>query len=104
MADTEFLKRRIAELTDQGKIIEAGWVGFRLQAIDPEAGKVQLEFGREAFFAGAQHLLASIMTVLDDGEEATERDLKRMDLISQELEIFITDYAKRHGLQEGSTH
>jgi hypothetical protein len=41
-----------------------------------------------AFMAGAQHLFSSIMTILDPEAEPTERDLKRMDLIDQELEAF----------------
>ena len=98
MADYEFLKRLHRELMDQGKIIEAGWVGLRLAAIPPEAGKQQLESMREAFFAGAQHLFASIMVGLDDDTEPTLNDLKRMDNIDVELKTFIAVFEKKHGL------
>ena len=43
---------------------------------------------RYAFMAGSQHLFASIMSILDPGDEPTEKDLKRMDLIAAELEVF----------------
>ena len=101
MADRDFLQRLERELTDQGKLIEAGWVGLRLAAIPDDAGKVQLEEMRNVFFAGAQHLFSSILTILEEGEEPTDADLKRMDLIQTELDGFIRDFTRRHGM-EGS--
>jgi len=98
MADPAHLRRLERELVDKGRLIEAGWVGLRIAAIPPDAGKVQLEEMRNAFFAGAQHLFASIMDVLDEGQEPTEADVARMGLISGELEVFYNDFCKRHGL------
>ena len=43
------------------------------------------------------------MSILDPGdEEPTENDLRRMSLISDELDRFLADYKLRHGLTEGS--
>jgi hypothetical protein len=98
MADREFLQRLERDLTDQGKLIEAGWIGLRLAAISPDAGKVQLEECRTAFFAGAQHLFSSIMSIMEEDKEPTETDLRRMGLISDELTGFYKDFAKKHGL------
>jgi hypothetical protein len=88
MSDPEYLKRLSVELTDKGKLIEAGWIGLRLALHLEDAPKVQLEEMKKAFFAGAQHLFSSIMTILDEDKEPTDADLKRMSLISDELDTF----------------
>lgn len=100
MADRAFLERLSRELTDQGKLIEAGWVGLRLATIPQDAPAIQLEEMRNAFFAGAQHLFTSIMTILDSGEEPTENDLNRMSAINNELKEFIEEFAKKHNLTD----
>jgi hypothetical protein len=38
------------------------------------------------------------MTVADPGEEPTPADMRRMQLISDELDKFIVDFKKKHGL------
>lgn len=101
--DRGFLRRLERELVDSGKLIEAGWVGLRLAAIPEDAGKTQLEEMRNAFFAGAQHLFGSIMGILDEDREPTEADLRRMSLISAELETFIRDFSRRHKMPGSQT-
>lgn len=102
MADRAHLERLSRELTDQGRLIEAGWISLRLAAIPLNAPPVQLEEMRNAFFAGAQHLFGSLMTILDPGEvEPTDQDLARMDLIDAELKAFIAEYSARKLLTEG---
>lgn len=76
------------ELTDQGRLIEAGFVGLRAMAISPTASAAQVADMRMAFMAGAAHLFASIVSVLEPGEEPTEADMARMDKIHDELERF----------------
>lgn len=86
------------KLVDNGQLIEAGWVSFKIMTIQPTAGEDQLCDMRAAFFAGAQHLFGSIMSMLDPGNEPTEKDLRRMQLISSELDAFVAtlkDLAKR---------
>lgn len=83
-------------LADEGLLIEAGWVGLKLVSVPENASEIQISEMRNAFFAGAQHLWGSIMTVLDPGSEETEADLKRMDLIDQELKRFIADFKAKH--------
>lgn len=92
------LNKLAKKFTAEGKLIEAGWVGLRMAAVDPRAGQLQLEEMRNAFFAGAQHLFGSIVSMMDPGEEPTEADLIRMDQIQAELETFIEDFKRRHGL------
>lgn len=78
-------------LADKGKIIEGGWTSFQHVAIPKAAPKEQHRDMRLAFFAGAQHLFASILMILEPGEEASEKDLNRMTLIHEELEAFTAE-------------
>jgi hypothetical protein len=77
------------KLTDDGKLIEAGWVSFRHLVVHPDAPPDQLREMRIAFFAGAQHLFASINSIMDEDAEPTDADLQRMQSISDELEAFV---------------
>ena len=97
MADA--LSKRFA---DEGRLIEAGWVALRVMAIPPDASEVQLREMRMAYMAGAQHLFASIMGVLDPDGEPTEDDMRRMELISDELDAFAREMNLRSSAAEGS--
>lgn len=96
MADRNHLERLHDELADSGKLIEAGWVGMRLACDLVDAPADQLREMRMAFFAGAQHLFGSIMTVLEPGDEPTDKDLARMDMIDKELKTFIADFSAKY--------
>lgn len=98
----EDLVRFAQELTAKGKLLEAGWLGFRLAVVPPDAPPIQLDEMRMAFFGGAQHLLTSIMTMLDPGAEETDADLERMNQIQAELAAFEHEFAQRHGLRPRS--
>lgn len=88
MADRAHLERLTKQLADEGKLIEAGWVAMRLVAIPLNAPANQLHEMRLAFMAGAQHLFGSMMGLLDPEPTVTLDDMRRMDLIHQELEAF----------------
>jgi hypothetical protein len=88
MADRAYLERLTKELADKGQVIESGWISLRLAAIPPDAPAPQLEEMHMAYMAGAQHLWASMMSVLDPGEEPTDADMRRMDLIAAELSAY----------------
>jgi hypothetical protein len=90
-------------LTDEGKIIEAGWASLKLMAIPKDASETQLQEMRTAFFAGAHHLFGSMMSFLEEGEEETENDLKRMDLVAKELAGFMADFKMKHMSAEPGT-
>ena len=95
---TDDLRNLEKRLIDAGKLIEAGWISLRIAAVSPDAGQVQLDEMRLAFFAGAQHLFGSIMRALDPDEEPTDADFRRMDQIYAELQTFLVEFRKRHGL------
>ena len=88
MADRAFLERLTRELADQGKLIEAGWVALRLNAISLNAPGEQLHEMRLAYMAGALHLFTCIVIMLDPGPEETPAEMARIELIHQELEAF----------------
>lgn len=103
---SEAEKRKIIDgitrtLIYEGKIIEAGWIGMRIQCIPDNAPEAQLDDMRAAFFAGAQHLFGSIMTALDPGDEMTDRDEFTMESISQELERFVEDFKRQQRAKKG---
>lgn len=101
MADKAHLERLSRELADKGKLIEAGWVGLRLAAVPLDAPAIQLEEMRNAFFAGAQHLFSSIMTIMEADREPTAKDLDCMNQIDRELKAFINDFSVRRLKTEG---
>lgn len=78
------------KLIDEGRIIEAGWRSFDLMVLPPTAPQVQRDEMRKAFFAGAQHLFASLVTAMDDGPE-TPDEMRRVELIDAELAGFAAE-------------
>lgn len=95
MADRQYLEQLSKRLADDGKLIEAGWMGLRASVIPPDAPAIQLQEMRMAFLAGAQHLFSSIMSILDPGTNPTKADLRRMDLIDRELNAFAEELKTR---------
>ncbi len=90
----EKVARKLTEdLADNGKIIEGGWLGYKSMVLPPSAGEIQSKETRMAFYAGAAHLYASILCVLEPGNEPSARDLDRMQLIHIELENFNQEMA-----------
>lgn len=90
------LQQLAIEAIERGLLIEAGWLALRIAALPVDAPAEQLADQRNMFFAGARHLFASIITILDPGTEPTEADLIRMDLIDAELKAFIIEFTAKH--------
>jgi hypothetical protein len=89
MADKAFLERMSREAADAGKLVEAGWLAMRIAIMPANCSPTQLTEMRKAYYFGAQHVFASIMTVLSPGEEITEEDLARMSKLNDELNAFL---------------
>jgi len=90
------------KLTDDGQIIAAGFASLRAMAMRPDVPELQLREMRMAFFAGAAHLFGSIMNIMDEGDEPTDRDMNRMSLIAAELEAFNRDIQTRYATSRGN--
>jgi hypothetical protein len=80
------------EAIERGLIIEAGWCGFQAMVLPKGAPPAQQRDMRMAFFAGAQHLLGSLMSCLDPGAEPTDADHRRLHLVKSELDEFVRQF------------
>lgn len=90
MADSrKVLEELSRKLADDGKLLEAGWVAFRIAALPQQLTADQLRAMRLAYMAGCQHLFGSMMTMMEEDREPTAADMKRMDLINNELNAFV---------------
>jgi hypothetical protein len=98
----EFIDELCKALTDKGQLIEAGWRSYELIVLDEHASDIQRKETRIAFFAGAQHLYSSIMSILEPGTEPTGNDLHRMAQIHEELEKFEKELRLRATPAEGN--
>lgn len=76
--------RIMSSMADDGMVIEGGWQALEAMVLT-QAVPAQREAMRFAYFAGAQHLFAALMAILDPGNDATERDLERIQRIAREL-------------------
>ncbi len=68
--------------------IGAEWRDYRARVIPLHAPPLQATECRRAFYAGAQALLALLLSVLEPGAEPTEADLRVMDEVAAELGAF----------------
>lgn len=83
------VERIVRAFADQGLLIQAGFFSYNALVIPKEAGPVQRAESRKAFFAGAQHLFRMLTgELLEEDEEPTDNDLKRIALIAAELDKF----------------
>jgi hypothetical protein len=78
----------MAEALKKQPSVKAGWESYQRMVLSPTAPDIQISECRLAFYAGATVLFYAIMASLDEGEEPTEADLKRMDNINEEIENF----------------
>lgn len=92
MADPGHLDRLHRDLVDRGLLMAAGWVALRLNYIPRDASRQQLDDMRHAFFAGAQHVFATVYHMLDDDREPTVDDLRRMTVIAGELDDWVKEF------------
>lgn len=92
----EFVDEVTKKLAEDGKLIEAGWVGYTMLVIPQSASPAQIEETRLAFFAGAQHLFGSLTTMMEPDAEPTEKDMARMHNIDRELKAFLEEFKNRH--------
>lgn len=88
----------LRDFTDRGKLIDAGFQALRFVSIPDDAPMIQVMEMRKAFFAGAQHLFASILSILEPGAEPTDKDLRRMSLIQTELDGFVEELKRTAGV------
>ena len=101
--ETEKLAAAITmKLAREGKILEGGWRAFELICVAENMPDVQRSDLRIAYYAGCQHLWASMMGIMDPGEEPTDADMRKMDLINREIEVVTLELKLRFNASKGS--
>lgn len=75
-------------LVDSGLPVEAGFQMFRKMFVQEGVPEDQLKDLKVCFFAGAEYLFGTLMSIMSPGDEVGEADLSRMDSINNELEPF----------------
>lgn len=83
--------REQTKLENEGRLIEAGFVGFAHKA-DPLLDNARREQARLAFFGGVMHLLS----LIDGAPPGDVDDL--MAVVMHELDGFNRALAQRHGV------
>lgn len=90
-------------LMDKKLLVKGGWALYRAQVMPHDVSDIQLRETRQAFYAGAQHVLACVMVSLDPGTEPTDDDLQRMDYLHEELEEFANEmFARQQSAPKGN--
>jgi hypothetical protein len=93
----ELVKLITERLFKEGKVIQAGFESYRIVAMNENAPPMQIRECRMAFFAGAQHLFASINSILTEDKEPTQVDLDNMTKIFDELAAFVKEISLEKG-------
>lgn len=70
--------------------LDTAWRSYAEMTMPVEAGTVQRQECRRAFYAGAKSFLNSIFE-MEAGDEPTDEDLKMMDGLAAELDQFYLD-------------
>jgi hypothetical protein len=87
MANDELIIEGGEEGPIKGTVIDSGWQLFKA-CFPPEMPPEQINAWRNCFFLGAQHMLSSVIVILDPEKEATEADLVKLDSIVGEMNDF----------------
>src|SRR3990167_3300965 len=95
-------QRLTKQLMDEGKLIESGFALFAHYVIPKDASQTQIREMRLAWMASAEHLFSSIMSALEPGEEPSDADMKRTDLIVKELDYWRAFLSERVHPVQGS--
>lgn len=86
----EIAQRVTEELAQDGKLILGGWQAFEiLSGLKTGGSELERSAMKNAYYSGAQHLFASIMNILEEGQEPTEGDLNKITAIHEELEQWV---------------
>jgi hypothetical protein len=70
------------------KLLETKFINYRNAIIPKDAGSIQLQESRRAFYAGAWALYSLMMNHLESGTEETPNDLALMAKLDAEMREF----------------
>lgn len=83
------------KLSSEGRLVEGGWRAYCLLSLN-SCSELQKSEMRKAFYFGAQHVFASILSILDPGEEPTEKDMETVTNVHAELKKFVEEMEAQH--------
>jgi len=89
------IQRLTKDLADKGLLLAAGWQSYRLMTFGPDSPVKEQDAQKFAFYAGAQHVFASMLNMLDEDHEPTDADMARMTHLNQELKEFELQFKAR---------
>lgn len=104
MSEEGFVKRlKILHgiIVDSNEPVATGYHIFKKTHVDDDSDQQLFggDLARTAFFAGAQHLFATIMLMAEEDAELTEEQIEseglRVNKIQAELQIFAVEYRQR---------
>lgn len=75
------------------KGLEAGWREFERTVVPAEAGPIQRQETRRAFYAGAIHLFGHVTGSISPGDDVTEADLRILTDLQAEMDQYVKDLA-----------
>ena len=78
-------------LVDEGRVLEAGWLALRIAVLPVPTSLEQEQCMRESFYAGAHHLFAVLMTVLERGVDSQDKDVERIASIRREIKMHMAE-------------
>lgn len=73
------------------RLIQQHWESYRARVIPKDAGGVQVEETRRAFYAGAAIVFGALIHGVSPGEEVQATDLRMMDDLQTELDEFLAE-------------
>jgi hypothetical protein len=87
-AITDELLKLQREWADKGQVIAGGAAMFEALFLTGGTLEAQRNDMRVAFTAGAEYIFSTMMSIMDGGDEMSDKDLSRMDAIHKEVEVF----------------
>lgn len=85
--EAELIAATVRGLIDKGRVVEGGWLAYR-SLLPHNASLIQVRETRMAFYHGCSFMFQTLTRMLEDGREATDADMRRMDQINGELDAF----------------
>jgi hypothetical protein len=88
-------------LADNGQLVVAGWAAFRTLFLKGDLPESTSDMYRDAFFAGALYLFESVVKILEDRDETTADNERRLKNIGRELIEFQNLMQLKYGAVAG---
>jgi hypothetical protein len=88
LTNEQYAQKLTEALANSGMLIYGGWKLFEKAFIPPIVSDQQRHDMMIGFIAGADHLWYSLLATTQPGDDLTEGEEKRMEMIENELQTF----------------